>query len=143
MFLAEEIFFLEVCNELFDRGMPCMGYPDEEGDTDKGFLTSHNPYPRKISRSCKDLLGKGAGADVPACPECLKLAEPKELKGSAGVILIYCDNVLKFAKVSHWPITYTIQIECLNNRSVSCYYRAGRPICRKVLKIMFWKVPPG
>ena len=22
-------------------------------------------------------------------------------------------------------------------------YRAGRPICRKVLKIMFWEVPPA
>ena len=62
--------------------MPCMGYPDEEEEGDKAeeFLPSHNPYPRKISRLCNDLLGKGASADVLACPECLKLGEPKELK---------------------------------------------------------------
>ena len=24
-----------------------------------------------------------------------------------------------------------------------CMYRVGRPICRKVLKIMFWEVPPA
>ena len=45
------------------------------------FLASHCPYPRKISRLCEDLLGKEAGADASACPECLKLAEEaKELK---------------------------------------------------------------
>ena len=26
---------------------------------------------------------------------------------------------------------------------LSHHYRAGRPICRKVLKIMFWEVPPA
>ena len=25
----------------------------------------------------------------------------------------------------------------------NCNYRAGRPLCRKVLKIMFWEVPPA
>ena len=79
VFRKEE--FLEICNELFGRGMPCMGYPDEERDeTADGFLASHIPYPRKISRLCNDLLGKGASADVLACPECLKLGEPRELK---------------------------------------------------------------
>ena len=24
-----------------------------------------------------------------------------------------------------------------------CFYRVGRPICRKVLKKMFWEVPPA
>ena len=57
-----------------------MGYPYEEGDTDGDFLTSHTPYPRKISKNCSDLLGKGANADVPTCGECLKLGETKVLK---------------------------------------------------------------
>ena len=79
VFRKEE--FLEICSELFGRGMPCMGYPDEERDeTAEGLLTSHIPYPRKISRLCNDLLGKGASTDVLTCKECLKLGEPKELK---------------------------------------------------------------
>ena len=80
VFRKEE--FSEICNELFGRGMPCMGYPDEERDETaaEGFLTSHIPYPRKISRLCNDLLGKGASTDVLTCKECLKLGEPKELK---------------------------------------------------------------
>ena len=32
---------------------------------------------------------------------------------------------------------------CRAYREVKNYYRAGRPICRKVLKIMFWEVPPA
>ena len=32
---------------------------------------------------------------------------------------------------------------CLLRFSWQFVYRAGRPICRKVLKIMFWEVPPA
>ena len=57
-----------------------MGCPYEEGDTAMDFLMSHTPYPRKISKNCSDLLGKGASADVTTCGECLKLGEKKVLK---------------------------------------------------------------
>ena len=83
-----------VCDQLFNRGRPCMGCPDEEGgDAARGFLASHCPYPRKISRLCEDLLGKGAGADASACPECLKLAEEaKELKAEVKEDLADVDH---------------------------------------------------
>ena len=61
-----------------------MGCPYEEGDATSDFLTSHTPYPRKISKNCSDLLGKEASADVPTCRECLKLGEQRKFKVGAS-----------------------------------------------------------
>ena len=58
-----------------------MGCPYEEGDTPLDFLTSDTPYPRKISKSCSDLVGKSASADVQTCGECSKLGV-QHIKGS-------------------------------------------------------------
>ena len=69
-----------------------MGCPFEEGDTDVDFLTSHTPYPRKISKNCSDLLGKGANADVSTCGECLKLGEQRKFKVGKRVIIRHCDT---------------------------------------------------
>ena len=74
---------LQVCNELFDQGMPCMGCPYEEGDATSDFLTSHTPYLRKILKNCSDLLGKGVSTNVPICGECLKLGEQRKFKVGA------------------------------------------------------------
>ena len=60
-----------------------MGYPYEEGDTPFDFLTSHTPYPRRISKNCNDLLGKGVSTNVPICGECLKLGEQRKFKVGA------------------------------------------------------------
>ena len=44
--------------------------------------------------------------------------------------------------VELWNCTAASTLIMLVIRDYNMFYRAGRPICRKVLKIMFWEVPP-
>ena len=66
---------LEVCEEHFSQGRPCLGCPDEDEEKlcRKDFLVSQTPIPRKIAKTCHKVLGKDAHASVSSCSECAKL----------------------------------------------------------------------
>ena len=49
------------------------------------------------------------------------------------------DTFSKCSSPSGTPIFFQFS----DLRRFPLLYRAGRPICRKVLKIMFWEVPPA
>jgi len=76
--------FREVCKSHFGRGRPCLGCPEEEGDTlaDQEFLISQTPIPRKISTTCHKLLGEDAGDSVSSCSECVRLADSSSLSAT-------------------------------------------------------------
>ena len=70
--------FMEACQDLFGQGKPCVGcIEDEEGHVADGFLVSHTPVSRKVSRTCRKVLGKTAKEETQSCPECLRLIESK------------------------------------------------------------------
>ena len=60
--------FVEACKNLFCQGGPCLGCPlPTQGVTkniscDQEFIITQTPIPRKVSKTCKKLLG--ARADV-------------------------------------------------------------------------------
>ena len=72
--------FLEICRAHFMSGKPCLGLPViNDMISDRPFMVSHSPIPRRISKKCKKTLGQGTHIDAQSCPECLKLEDNKEL----------------------------------------------------------------
>ena len=68
----------DICKNIFDRGRPCLGCPEEARDEleKQDYLISQTPIPRKISTTCRKVLGKEASASISTCTECLKMLEP-------------------------------------------------------------------
>ena len=65
--------FQEACVTHF-KGRPCIGYPSSiDGQTWQDFVISQTPVPRKISRTCQNVLDMGTNASIKSCQECLKL----------------------------------------------------------------------
>ena len=50
---------------------------------------------------------------------------------------------LKYQRAKSSPKVFTASPVDGTTRELTISYRVGRPICRKVLKIMFWEVPPA
>ena len=70
--------FMEACQDLFGQGKPCVGcIEDEEGHVNHGYLVSHTPVSRKVSTTCRKVLGKTAKEETQSCSECLRLIESK------------------------------------------------------------------
>ena len=63
--------------DIFDRGRPCIGIPQEdEGEPPHFQHNSESLIYVKSSRACHLSLGKGADPDTVSCKECLKLCAP-------------------------------------------------------------------
>ena len=93
--------FVEACKEHFGQGRPCLGCPQDKSEVlNQGFLLSHTPIPRKISRYCEIFLGRDCIEGKQACQECLKLEEGVEQNSASEV----CKMEIKDQKEEEeWP----------------------------------------
>ena len=85
--------FLEACLTHFHQGPPCLGFPDlDDEGPQQDFHTSQTPVPRRISKMCFRVLGKGASVKQRSCQACLKLTpvnetSPEEEEPKCDVII--------------------------------------------------------
>ena len=91
---------VDICNQHFFQGKPCIGCPQYRNEEGQEFVTSQTPIPRKISKYCHELLGSDASDEAHACPECLKLSESEEQTEIDAVTK--CEVQIK-SETEDWP----------------------------------------
>ena len=62
--------FESLCKDLFGRGRPCVGLTDDV-DMGQEYLLLHSPIPRKVSKSCLNMVKDDTEGN--SCSECLQL----------------------------------------------------------------------